>query len=959
MKKIRYILGFIFVALILGLVSCANQINDSSEGGAFRGTATTPQTPPATIPEGHIRVHFKDPQHKAKDFWLWGDVDEEFWKNGAWGDKAFDKLYQETGFTVADIKPKEGGTEIKFIPRSEPGKDEAKLTGDVTFYLTEAAATKGGASCFFTTEAGKNEVWVNSKGVVVDSQSKLAALVKAEIVSIDGNEIDAVVADLPDSVTSIATADVTVKSSDGATTFTVSGATLKGDEIEITLSNGDISKAPYKVTYNSTTVSATAGAALIDNEYSLDDPDFEALQMNKDPAASLKFTTWAPTADSVKLQLFATAADVDGTPGKTEDMTKVMNSDTPPKWTGKWECTVDATSYKYYKYQIKTKLGTNSVANIWSFAASPDSKASELVNISTNAAAKPASWEASYTNPFGNSGTDTKKYSDAIIYEMHVSDWSGCTASDPHGSFEGLTSDENIAHLKDLGVTHVQILPMFDYAQTNSDPGYNWGYNPYHYNVPEGRYTKNMTDGTDSVKQMRAMIKKLHDAGIAVIMDVVYNHTSGTKTGSLYDMTVPEYFYRLDDSGNYSNGSGCGNEIATNHDTVALYVILSLKHWMEDYHINGFRFDLMGLHEEGFIADVVGALKSIDKNVLVYGEPWTGGTSTVEDGIGKANVKGGGWAAFDDDFRDAIKGGVFKRIEKGLIQGDLGTGEGGVVNNWRETKILKNLKGESDARNPSDSGNFDPQFTLHYTEAHDNSTLFDKLVLSHTRTTDTAHAAHVGDLFAELSSATIAGKPASFTTNIDYIKAQDKLAAAFVILAQGMPFLNGGQEFLRSKMGNDNSYGGEASVSTETYLKENKISLQQKTKYFDVYKTYRGLIALRKAYPGCFGNNEGKSGATISTAVVNDSSSQPIHGFIKYSVGDGTNSFVIYYNTTNSAQTISEAGNVVDVEGRATFKGLGGAGFGAPNSVSEKYTIASASTTVTSVGPKSFVIIKK
>ena len=197
---------------------------------------------------------------------------------------------------------------------------------------------------------------------------------------------------------------------------------------------------------------------------------------------------------------------------------------------------------------------------------------------------------------------------------MHIRDWSRAIVSDSTGKFlEIAESAKIIGHLKDLGVTHVQILPMFDYAQVNSDSGYNWGYNPYHYNVPEGRYvTSGYKDGTQAVREMRQRISALHDAGIAVIMDVVYNHTNSTGENSLYDKTVPQYFYRVKADGSYSNGSGCGNEVATNHDMVRKYVIESLRHWMLDYHINGFRFDLMGLAEKETMKAVYDELYKID-----------------------------------------------------------------------------------------------------------------------------------------------------------------------------------------------------------------------------------------------------------------------------------------------------------------------------------------------------------
>ena len=251
---------------------------------------------------------------------------------------------------------------------------------------------------------------------------------------------------------------------------------------------------------------------------------------------------------------------------------------------------------------------------------------------------------------------------------MHIRDWAKAFSKDNDGKFTEITAElgdsgKFATHLKDLGITHVQILPMFEYAEKYSDKNYNWGYNPYHYNVPEGRYVDYDTNknGNDAVFQLREMVQAFHDAGIAVIMDVVYNHTSGTHSGSLYDMTVPNYFYRQNETGGYSNGSGCGNETASNRFMYRKYMIDSLKHWMKDYHINGFRFDLMGIHESDTMKEIYEELYKIDNKVMVYGEPWAGGDTATDEGAEEAvqSDTGLGAGAFDDDFRNAIKGGEF------------------------------------------------------------------------------------------------------------------------------------------------------------------------------------------------------------------------------------------------------------------------------------------------------------
>ena len=622
--------------------------------------------------------------------------------------------------------------------------------------------------------------------------------------------------------------------------LTVDTAELSGTELTINLSAAGT--PPYKVTYDGKTVTAQPSVSVIDEVFYYEGIDLGLTFSDSQPT----FKAWIPVAEKVELLLFKKAGDF-----KTSDASYEMTRGEK----GVWSYTLDNTAgYKYYQYKI-TRGGTAVVvSDIWGKAASPDSVASQIVDISTDSSCVPEGWKTGYTNPFGKNGTEVKKYTDAIIYEMHIRDWSRAFVTDSTGKFIDLVDTEKfVNHLKDLGITHVQLVPVFDYAQTNDDDSYNWGYNPYHYNVPEGRYVMDMKDGSDSVKQFRIFIKKLHDAGIAVNMDVVYNHTSGTGDWSLYDKTVPKYFYRMDSTGNYSNGSGCGNEVATNHKMVEKYVIDSLKHWMNDYHINGFRFDLMGLHETSFMKKVYEELSVIDKNVMVYGEPWTGGTAAVVNGVSKSTIDDcAGVACFNDDFRNAIKGAEYGGFQQGHVQGK-----------FNDEEIVKGLKGSL-----KDDGGFTDVLgrSLNYVECHDNYTLFDKLAISYLGKTS-----YDGDLFTAIGPA-----------GLKEVKKQDMLSAAFVFLAQGTPFINGGQEFLRTKKGDENSYESPDSI--------NQIDIGFKDTYSDVYNTYKGLIALRKANSAAFGENYDAVAET------------PRSGVTKYTTGD----FLVFFNATISDYTIPD-----------------------------------------------------
>lgn len=763
--------------------------------------------------------------------------------------------------------------------------------------------------------AGKNYFFVWGVTTYYDNANSCFGIKKASITSKDGNEIT-----ISSALTSVDTSVLTVTGSDKTTNFTVTSATPS----KITLSNGDISKAPYTITYDGTSIIATISGEIIDDLYTLSDADISSLGLTLD-SNKATFKTWAPLASDVKLLLYkdSTSAGVSGSnyggTGSTTDkgtgyatpaIDPISATNDSPAKNGIWTFTVDdVSSYKYYKYQIENNGTTYYVADIWNPVANPDSYASQIVSIN-DSSAKPNSakesydsTKASYKNPFKG-----ESYSNAVIYEMHIRDWAkALNSSENDGKFaeitEGLSDSGALkTHLTDLGVTHVQILPIFDYSQSVVNETYNWGYNPYHYNVPEGRYVDygDNKDGTDAVKQLRAMIEAFHEAGIAVIMDVVYNHTNGTGSASLYDSTVPEYFYRLDSSGNYCNGSGCGNEVATNHKIVKKYVIESLKHWMLDYHINGFRFDLMGCFEQETMQEIYDALYEIDPKVMIYGEPWTGGTAGVSNGTTAALKPSGtnssssknGIGAFDDVFRNAIKGAEFDGFSKGQVQGNF--------SDTTDEAIITGLLGNSTTRNKTEI----PALSLHYVECHDNYTLFDKLAISYLNKTS-----YSGDLFSTIGS-----------NGLSAVKAQDKLAAAYVFLSNGIPFINGGQEFLRTKKGNENSYNADDTI--------NAIDLNMKTTYSDVYNVYKGLIALRTS-------------STAFTAPTSATAETLQTGVTLYKVSNGTDNYSVVFNATDKDVTLKNKinGNVVTISN---------------GSVED----ATSSSDTESVSAKSFVIIK-
>lgn len=863
----------LILALFGALVSgCSNNLLDGSDRDSAKATRAVVPNDKRTA---KITVYMLNAPDKIAQYnvWAWIEHGDAYnTENWPGADMKMEKtdVDDRPAFMLTFKVKSDEGMGIIFVDNEQ---GDGSKTSDI---FVSADMLKNDAKLYF--------VWGST--IVYESVDECIGIMSAQITSEDGRTLSVTVSLLDE----IDKNKLAVKDSEGNSLAVSEVGEIENSKAEVKLSSGSLDNIPYTLTYNGgKEILATITSDIIEKRFAK-----AAVEKADDLGVTISggkatFRTWAPIAESVEVLLYKTAVDAGVSPKEYKDTGATTTdlgtpNDDPIKMqcdfeTGIWTAeNVDFGSNKYYKYKIVNGGTTYYVCDIWAKAANADSYAAEIVDINSDSSAIPLDWESSYTNPFGKSGAEVKNYTDAVIYEMHIRDWSRAFKKNSTGKFEDITaalgangSGEFAKHLKDLGVTHVQILPMFDYAQTVLNTDYNWGYNPYHYNVPEGRYVNygDNKDGTNAVKQMRAMIKAFHDAGIAVIMDVVYNHTSGTKVGSLYDSTVPEYFYRINEDGSYSNGSGCGNEVATNHIMVRKYVIESLKHWMSDYHINGFRFDLMGLHEQSTMKEIYEALSIIDKNVMVYGEPWTAGDSPIKDSTRKpyidkcsSSVSVNGVACFNDDIRDAMKGAEAFDFWRGHVQGLFNDG-------WIATGLLGSL---------NEDGGFTDRIgrSLNYAECHDNYTLFDKLVFSSLADIKNGAGNDFSNKFKEPTDKQLA-----------LVKKQNTLVAAYIILAQGTPFINGGQEFLRTKKGNPDSYApdtkGGVAWSATAVDECNTIDLNRKVMYSDVYNTYKGLIALRKANPSAFGVNKNAKAETL------------ISGVTRYTTG----AFTVYFNATD------------------------------------------------------------
>ena len=419
-----------------------------------------------------------------------------------------------------------------------------------------------------------------------------------------------------------------------------------------------------------------------------------------------------------------------------------------------------------------------------------------------------------------------KDYADILIYELHVRDLSIHESSgiQHKGKFLGLTEtgtrnkagqSTGLDHIKDLGVTHVHLLPAFDHRSIDEtrldEPQFNWGYDPLNYNVPEGSFATNPYDGNVRIREFKQMVKVLHDNGLRVVLDVVYNHTGQTQDSN-FNQLVPDYYYRQNDDGSFSDASACGNETASERAMMRKFMIESVQHWIEEYHIDGFRFDLMGIHDIETMNAISQAARAIDPSIFIYGEGWTAGSSPLpsEDQAVKAHThRMEHIAAFSDDLRDGLKGSVFNHEDRGFVSHKKGMKESikfGIVASTRHPQV--NFEAVNYSNEPWAA---QPQQTISYVSCHDNHTLFDKLQLSN----------------PEASEA-------------DRIR-MHKLAQTIVLTSQGVPFIHAGTEMLRTKNGVENSFESPDEI--------NQIDWNRKSQYSEIFTYYKSLIALRKAHP--------------------------------------------------------------------------------------------------------------
>lgn len=581
---------------------------------------------------------------------------------------------------------------------------------------------------------------------------------------------------------------------------------------------------------------------------------------------STTFKVWSPSASDVKLNLYTTGSDEEEGAAKIDtcDMTKEDG-------TAVWSVTVSRDLKNvYYTYSVTNNGVTEETVDIYAKAVGVNGDRGMIVDLDST---DPEGWE-------NDSFKRVSTKNDANIWEVHIKDFSFDESSGVseanRGKYLAFTEDNTtlngkgevktgVSYLKDMGYNYVQINPFYDFGSVDEtadfNTTFNWGYDPKNYNVPEGSYSSNPYDGNVRINEAKQMIQGLHSQGVGVIMDVVYNHTH--TQDSWFQKTVPDYYYRKNADGTWSAGSGCGNDTASEREMYRKYMIESVKYWATEYHVDGFRFDLMGLHDTETMNMIREALDEIDPGIIMYGEGWSMSTPFDTGSVGatqaNASLVSPRIGFFNDQIRDGLKGSVFGQTDKGYLQGD--TADGKAVSLGLAANTGKGTSWTART----------PEQTMSYTTCHDNATLYDRLVYS---------------------------QGGEFENRYDEYVKQSKLSGAIVFGSQGTPFMIAGEEFARTKFGDENSYSSSINI--------NKLNWNRVVEYNDLVTYYKGLMEFRSEFAPV------RTTTTLSSDqfTVGYSKAKGTVYSIYKNTGDKWNTVVMMYNDTTEEQVVSLEGKV-------------------------------------------------
>lgn len=569
------------------------------------------------------------------------------------------------------------------------------------------------------------------------------------------------------------------------------------------------------------------------------------------------FKIWSPVAKKICISLYES--------GNPELSDKIKDIDMLRGEKGVWFCEIEERLENiYYTFTATFENGENTFCDPYAKAVGVNGKRAMIIDLEKT---NPVAWNED-KNP-----NESLSMCETIIYELHTRDFSADQSSGikNKGKFLGIVEEnttvnnENeistgIDYLKKLGITHLHLLPFYDYATIDESKNfdtnaYSWGYDPLNFNVPEGSYSTDPYDGSVRVKELKKMIQKLHQNGISLVMDVVYNHTYNEEF--CFNKAVPGYFHRISPMGEFSNGSVCGNDTASERSMVSKYIVDSVLYWAKEYHIDGFRFDLVGLIDVETMNQIRDCLDQIRPGILLYGEGWN-----LETKVTKKNVilatqnnidKLHGFAMFNDNIRDAIKGSVFEKSEKGFISG----------NTSKRKEIIDSVLGMPEWCDT-------PKHVVNYESCHDNYTLFDKI-----------HICNPG------------------ISMQDAVK-QNLLAASIIMLSEGIPLIHAGEEILRSKKRNDGEYVSD-SVWEPDYVNSIKWDNLKKEEYKKVYNYYKGLIEFRKNHQGLHLENKTDIQKSIKILNLNNNDDH----IIAYEITNSAETIVVIFNSLKENITVN------------------------------------------------------
>ena len=740
---------------------------------------------PSTV---HLTIHYQRPaeDYKGWNVWLWknvsgttGDVDVSATGSEFNGSDAFGKIL------TIDIPSMDSFENIGFIIRLNNWV--SKDISDDRF-ITNFNST------------GNAEIWL------VQADPQIHLTLPTSVATIRSATIDGfrqITLELSQKVALTGAGNEGFTVSDGLEVSSVTG--LNGNssgatKVALNLSSDIVLGKTYTVTNSKFGTAQTKAGQIMNSAafserftYSGDDLG------NTYSSDHTNFRVWAPTASSVSLISHATA-----TSPASSGLITPMTQDVKGTWIATKRGDFNGGMYTY---RVTVGGVESEAVDPYARAVTMNGECGVVVNL---AQTDPTVWTK--TKPaFSGKGTD------ALIYELHIRDLSMDASSNipvaHRGKFLALTDVKTtdvgggktgVNAIKDLGVTHVELLPIFDYASVDeSNPTFNWGYDPQNYNVPEGSYSTDPANPKTRITELKTAIQALHDQKLRVMMDVVYNHVFSVPNFS-EEKIVPGYFFRTNSDGSLANGSGVGNDLASERPMARKLIVDSVKYWATQYRVDGFRFDLMGLLDIETMQQIRKELNKIDPTILIIGEGWNMGTLDPTLRANQQNIGSlTGISAFNDQFRDGVKGSVFNAGETGYATGNLtqiGNTKVGIIGN---VFFNRDVLGKWITANPTQSVN--------YVESHDNLTLADKI------------------------TASVPGANAATIANLD------RLSASILLLAQGVPFIQAGQEFLRSKKGDANSYKSDDSV--------NSLKWNLRTDNASTVNYYKGLIALRAAHP--------------------------------------------------------------------------------------------------------------